>query len=327
MKRSALILGSLLSAAVPSSIQAAVQPLSTPNLATIEYPDGAPPSAAEVALGRQLYFETRLSGNGTMSCATCHNPDAGLGDGMAKGVGSTGNKLGRNTPHVYNLAWSTVLFWDGRAGSLEEQALGPIAAPGEMNLPIPEAVARLQAIPGYREQFSKVYGAEGIKAETLGKAIAAFERTLVSRNSPFDRHLAGDKTAMSPEAVRGLALYQGKANCLACHNGPNFTDDSFHNLGMKDDDPGRGKLDAAAHFQGAFKTPGLRNTALTAPYMHDGSLPTLEAVVQYYNRGGDIQGKDPLIKPLQLNEGEVRDLVAFLGALTDPVKVDAPVLP
>jgi len=306
---------------------AAVPALATPNPATIDYPDGAPPSAAEIDLGRQLYFEPRLSGNGTMSCATCHNPDIGMGDGMTKGLGAKANRLGRNTPHVYNLAWSAVLFWDGRAGSLEEQALGPIASKDEMDLPIEQAVARLKNIPGYQRQFTAVYGASGVTGENLGKAIAAFERTLVSRNSAFDRHLAGDKAALSPEAVRGLALYQGKANCIACHNGPNLTDDSFHNLGMKDEDIGRGKLDAAPHLKGAFKTPGLRNVVLTAPYMHDGSLPTLEAVVQFYNRGGDRPTSDPLVRKLDLSDAEVRDLVTFLGSLTDPLKVDVPVLP
>lgn len=306
---------------------AAVPPLGTPDLATIEYPDGAPPSTDEIELGRQLYFEPRLSGNGTMSCATCHNPDIGMGDGLAKGTGSKANRLGRNTPHIYNLAWSAVLFWDGRAASLEEQALGPIASPDEMDLPIEQAVARLAGIPGYREQFAKVYGASGVSAETLGKAIAAFERTLISRNSAFDRYHAGERSAMSPEAVRGLALFQGKANCIACHSGPNLTDDSYHNLGMADGDLGRGVLDAAPHLKGAFKTPGLRNAALTAPYMHDGSLGSLEAVVRFYDRGGDRPGADPLIKPLRLTDGEVRDLVAFLGALTDPVKVAVPILP
>jgi cytochrome c peroxidase len=323
-----ILVGALVVAVIPHlHAAAAVPPLATPDLATIEYPDGAPPSVAEIALGKQLYYEPRLSGNGTMSCATCHNPDIGMGDGMALGTGSKANRLGRNTPHVYNLAWSTVLFWDGRAGSLEEQALGPIASPDEMDLPIPEAVARLKTIPGYVTQFNAVYGKDGVTAENLGKAIAAFERTLVSKNSAFDRHLAGDKSALSPEAKRGLALFQGKANCIACHNGPNLTDDSFHDLGMKDADLGRGKLDPAPHLQHAFKTPGLRNVVLTAPYMHDGSLPTLEAVVQFYNRGGDRPTSDPLVKKLGLSEAEVRDLVAFLGSLTDPVTVEVPVLP
>lgn len=306
---------------------ATVPPLATPNLATIEYPEGEPPTAADIALGRQLYFEPRLSGNGTMSCATCHNPDIGMGDGMAKGIGAKANRLGRNTPHVYNLAWSSVLFWDGRARSLEEQALGPIASQDEMDLPIEQAVARLKNISGYEQQFTTVYGKDGVTAENLGKAIAAFERTLVSRDSAFDRYLAGDKSALSPEAVRGLALFQGKANCIACHNGPNLTDDSFHNMGMLDQDIGRGKFDPAPHFQGAFKTPGLRNVALTAPFMHDGSLASLEAVVQFYNRGGDRPTSDPLVRKLNLSDAEVRDLVTFLGALTDPVTVAVPILP
>jgi cytochrome c peroxidase len=312
--------------ALATSLHAAAA-LGTPDPATIEYPDGAPPSAAEVTLGHQLFYEPRLSGNGTQSCASCHNPDLGTGDGLKKSLGSEGHKVGRHTPHIYNLAWSTLLFWDGRAGSLEEQALGPIQAAGEMNLPIDQAVARLKAIPGYNDQFIAVYGKDGVTKENIGKAIAAFERTIISRNSAFDRYIAGDKDAMSAEAVRGLALYQGKAKCIDCHNGPNFTDDSFHSLGFSDADPGRGALDKNESLKNAFKTPGLRNVALTAPYMHDGSMASLEDVVQYYNHADKKPGVNSSIQKLNLSDQEVRDLVIFLGTLTDPVIVKAPSLP
>lgn len=308
-------------------IEAASEPLGTPDRKTIEYPDGAPPSAAEIALGTQLYFDNRLSGNQAESCASCHNPDLGMGDGLARGQGSRGNQLGRNTPHIYNLAWSTVFFWDGRAKSLEQQALGPIQSEGEMNMPLDDVVKRLQGVAGYREEFAKVYGPGGVTAENIGKAIAAFERTVISDHSAFDRFIAGDAAAMSAEAQRGLALFKGKANCIACHSGPNFTDDSFHNLGLGDADPGRAKIVKGPGMEGAFKTPGLRNVALTGPYMHNGSLSSLEAVVRFYNQGGLKPSGDPLVKPLALGEGEIRDLVAFLGALTDPVKISAPVLP
>jgi cytochrome c peroxidase len=301
--------------------------IGTPDPRTIDYPDGTPHSAEEIELGRQLFFDHRLSGNQTMSCASCHRPQAGMGDGVAKGVGSTGAPLGRNTPHIYNLAWNRVFFWDGRASSLEEQALGPIASPAEMNLPLDQAAARLQTVPGYRQSFARQYGTERITPELIGKAIAAFERTLISRDSPFDRHMRGVPGAMSEEAVRGMALFRGKANCMACHGGVNFTDESFHNLGMLDSDPGRGALDSSPVLRAAFKTPGLRNVALTAPYMHDGSLPTLEAVVRFYVRGGDRPGSDPLIKPLDIDEGGIRDLVRFMEALTDPVEITPPVLP
>ena len=233
----------------------------------------------------------------------------------------------RSAPHIYNLAWNKIFFWDGRAASLEEQALGPIEAEGEMNMPLTEVVARLEAVPQYQEMFKQVYGDEGIKDETIGRAIAAFERTVISKNSAFDRYLAGAEHALSAEAKHGMQLFVGKANCIACHSGPNFTDESFHNLGMKDDDIGRAKIVKADAMHKAFKTPGLRNVALTGPYMHDGSMGSLEEVVQFYNRGGDVASPDPLVKKLELTAEEERALIAFLGALTDPVHIEHPVIP
>jgi cytochrome c peroxidase len=198
-------------------------------------------------------------------------------------------------------------------------------AGGEMNLPLAEAEKRLAMVPAYRESFKKVYQADEITSELIGKAIAAFERDIISDNSPFDQYLAGDRSAMGPEAIRGLALFKGKANCIDCHDGPNFTDNSFHNIGVKGEDLGRGKVIGDSSLNKAFKTPGLRNTLLTAPYMHDGSEATLVDVVEFYNRGGDVkEGISPLIKPLGLTSDEVNDLVAFLGALTDPVEIDRP---
>jgi cytochrome c peroxidase len=301
--------------------------LGTPDPATIEWPDGEPASQATIDLGRTLFHDTRLSKNRNQSCATCHNPDLGFGDGLAKGFGTMGNQLERNTPHLYNLAWSTTMFWDGRMATLEEQALGPIQAAGEMGMDIPGLLARLQEVKAYQERFASAFGGPGITAERVGSAIAAYERTIVSRNSAFDRYVAGDSTALGPEAKRGLDLFVGKANCIACHSGPNFTDGSFHNLGMRDADRGRAAVVAGATMEKAFKTPGLRNTALTAPYMHDGSEPSLEAVVRFYNRGGDAPTSNPLVRKLGLTEAEIADTVAFLGALTDPVATDRPEVP
>jgi cytochrome c peroxidase len=247
---------------------------------------------------------------------------------MDRGFGTLGNRLGRNTPHLYNLAWNMVFFWDGRAQSLEEQALGPIQAPGEMNMPLDTLIGRLKQIPFYVKTFTAVYPDSGLTADNVGRAIAAFERTLISSNSPFDRHMRGDKDAMSPEGVRGMQLFTGKANCIACHSGPNFTDESFHNIGVGGTDTGRAAIANDASLTGAFKTPGLRNVLLTAPYMHDGSVATLEGVVRYYNAGGSHpHGLSELIKPLALTESEIFDLVAFLGALTDPVTVTRPAMP
>lgn len=302
--------------------------IGVPDPAEIEYPEGKPHSKTEVELGKTLFFDNRLSLNHQQSCATCHNPDLGFSDGMASGLGTMGGTLGRNTPHIYNLAWGSIFFWDGRAATLEEQALGPIEAAGEMNLPLDSLVPRLKKAQWYRATFGKVYGKEGITIENVAKAIAAFERSIQCVNTPFDRYVKGDKTAMIPAAVRGMELFKGKANCIACHSGPNFTDDSFHNIGVGDSDPGRAKILPGATLQGAFKTPGLRNIVFSAPYMHNGSEPSLEAVVRFYNKGGNRkEGLDKLIKPLNLSHQEIQDLVAFMGALTDPIKVVPPKIP
>ncbi len=317
-------------AAQPSrvSLQTAMNLLSVPDRNTIPYPDGKPHSALEIELGKTLFFDTRLSSNQKFSCASCHNPDLGFGDGMATGEGTLGNRLGRNTPHLYNLAWNSVFFWDGRAASLQEQALGPIQAEGEMNMPLPQLVNRLRQVPYYNQTFAAVYPESGLTSENIGRAIAAFERTFISYNSPYDRYMRGDKTAMSPAALRGMQLFVGKANCLVCHNGPNFTDGNFHNIGVAGDDAGRANIIKNPGFKGAFKTPGLRNALLTAPYMHNGSVPTLEAVVRFYNAGKQPRPEvSALIKPLNVKETEIFDLVAFLSALTDPLTIERPEQP
>ena len=301
--------------------------LGTPDPETIEYPHETPPGKDVVELGRTLFFDQRLSGNQTQSCATCHDPDLGFGDGLAVGLGSHGNRLGRNTPHLYNLAWNRVFFWDGRAASLEEQALAPITAQGEMDMDIAQLLVRLQQVEAYQQRFATAFASPGITSERVGLAIAAFEATLISRNAPFDRYAQGDAKAMSVQAQRGMALFVGKANCIACHSGPKFTNESFHRLGLKSTDRGRAAIQSGATMEQAFKTPGLRNSLLTAPYMHDGSQPSLEAVIRFYNRGGDVPTPDPLIKPLHLDEREIADLVAFLGALTDPLHIERPVVP
>jgi len=301
--------------------------LATPSMDNIDYPEEEAPSAKEVELGKTLFFDPRLSLNMKQSCGTCHNPDLGFGDGLATGLGTMGGGLGRNTPHLYNLAWNVTFFWDGRADSLEEQALGPIEAAGEMNMPLEKLIPRLQTVKYYQDMFKAVYG-DGINKANIGKAIASFERTLNANNTPFDKYLAGNKTAMGPEAIRGLELFKGKANCTGCHDGSNFTDNSYHNIGVKGDDKGREGISGGKDMRGAFKTPGLRNVIFTAPYMHDGSESSLESVVQFYNRGGDQdKNKSNLIKKLNLSDQEVSDLVAFLGALTDHIQVERPKIP
>lgn len=323
-----MIIHLILTFSLLSSNTHSAEPLGTPDTDNIEYPEDEPPSQAEIELGKTLFFDTRLSVNYGQSCATCHNPELGFGDGAALGQGTMGSALARNTPHIYNLAWNSVFFWDGRASSLEEQALGPIEAAGEMNMPIDKLLPRLQAVPFYKEQFAQIYGGDKITAAQLGQAIAAFERSIVSDNSAFDQYTRGEKHAMSPAAIRGLNLFKGKANCIDCHNGPNFTDESFHNLGINDLDQGRAGIINEQTLLGAFKTPGLRNTLLTAPYMHDGSEATIEEVIVFYNNGGGKSpNKDPLMKPLNLTSSEINDLIAFMGALTDPVDISRPRIP
>jgi cytochrome c peroxidase len=283
------------------------------------YPKSNPYSRQKAELGRLLFFDPRLSASEIVSCATCHNPSLSWADGLAKGVGDGMKPLGRRTPTVLNLAWASSLFWDGRAGSLEEQALGPIMSAAEMNTPLDTLVKRIKGIRGYRPYFKKAFPREGISERTIAKAIATFERTLVSGTSPFDRWNRGDDRAISESAKRGFLVFSTKGLCIECHGTWRFTDDSFQDIGLSDADPGRGKLlpqvEAVQH---AFKTPTLRNVALRAPYMHDGSIPTLAQVVEHYNKGGAASRPSVAsqIKPLHLSKQEKEDLVSFLRALT-----------
>lgn len=303
------------------------EPLATPDWDDVEYLDDETNTSAQINLGKILFFDKRLSINNQQSCATCHDPLKGFGDGMALGVGTKNNPLGRNTPHLYNLAWNVAFMWDGREASLEHQALGPIKSAAEMMLPIAVLSKRLQAVPYYRRQFKEVYQVDKISGVEIGHAIAAFERTIAVTTTPFDRYLAGQESAMSVAAINGLTLFKGKGRCVACHDGANFTDNSFYNIGVSND-LGRGKVVKDASLNHAFKTPGLRNTALTAPYMHDGSLKSLEEVIEFYNQGGGEYGKvDSNIIPLELSEQEKADLLAFLNALTAPVVIDVPIVP
>ncbi len=285
-------------------------------------------------MGKTLYFDPRLSGSNWISCATCHNPGLGFGDGLPRALGNGQKELGRHTPTIVNSGYFESQFWDGRARTLEEQALGPIQAAGEMNQPLGELVQELKAIPGYVRMFKKVFGDSGIASENIAKAIATFERAVVSKNSPYDKYWKGDKKAMSASAVKGMDLFFGKAKCAICHNGPAFTDSQFHNLGVKQSGPlkedlGRYNATKDENDRGAFKTPGLRHVTRNAPYMHDGSEPTLDAVVDFYNRGGgESKNKSAFMTPLGLTDAEKKDLVEFLKALEgDPIAVVLPEFP
>jgi cytochrome c peroxidase len=299
--------------------------------ASIPFPDDNPYSDAKYELGRKLFFDPRLSGSGVTSCATCHNPAFNWGDGLAKGVGQAHKPLGRKTPTILNLAWDSLYFWDGRAGSMEQQALMPISSPAEMNMPHDVMIKRLDGVPAYRPLFLKAFPGDAapISTANIARAIATFERKVVSGTAPFDRWLAGDEKAISASAKHGFELFNGKANCAACHSGWNFSDGSFHDIGLPDEDVGRGKILPLPTMKHAFKTMGLRNIAQRYPYMHDGSLPTLAAVIDHYD--GKFTRRDSLddfMKPLNLDPQERADLIAFLQTLTsDDAPVAIPVLP
>lgn len=289
--------------------------------------------AKKVELGKLLYFDGRLSKNGQVACAFCHNPLTGFADPRQTSIGVDGKIGGRQAPTVFNTAFNRVQFWDGRAGSLEEQAIGPIQNPVEMAETHETVVTKLKKIKGYQEQFRTVFGTD-VNLQGIAEAIAAFERTVISTNSAFDKYVAGNQQAMSAAAVRGMDLFKGKARCLLCHNGPNFTDNRFHNLGVPQvgplkEDLGRHNVTKLDKDKGAFKTPTLRSIAETAPYMHDGAFATLDEVVEFLNQGG---GANPnlsaMMKPLGLTSEEKSDLVAFLKALSgEPQTFAMPKLP
>ena len=303
-------------------------------LPKMKYPADNPWSQEKEELGKMLYFDPRLSGSNWISCATCHNPGLGWSDGLPRAIGHGQMELGRHSPTIINSGYFSLQMWDGRKKNLEEQALGPIEAAGEMNQDYAELIKELKAISGYVRLFEDVFGKNSIKMDNIGKAIATFERSIVSKNSPYDKYWQGDKKAMSKSAVNGMNLFFGKAKCAICHNGPVFTDNNFHNIGVKQHGPlkedlGRFNESKDDFDKGAFKTPGLRHITRSAPYMHDGSEPTLESVIAFYNRGGDVErNRSPFITPLELTAQEQKDLVEFMKALEgEAIVVSIPQFP
>lgn len=317
-----------------------LQPL-TPGVVV---PAANPITKGGYELGRQLYFDPRVSQDGTVSCATCHNPAKGWTDAAPVSTGIHGQKGGRSAPTVFNTVYGKSMFWDGRAPSLEGQAQGPMVNPIEMGVQThQDIIERLRQIPGYKEQFAKVFGTN-VTLDGAAKAIATFERVAaLSGNSKYDKYYAGDNTAMSESEKRGMVLFGLRLNtddefkagvelqkgkCTICHVGANFTDEKFHNLGVGYE-PASGKMKDVGRWapipigaktdvdKGSFKTPTVRDIALTGPYMHDGSMKTLEDVVEHYDQGGTPNPSlDPDMKPLKLTKQESADLVAFMNALT-----------
>lgn len=301
-------------------------------LGKVPVPEDNLQTPEKIELGKMLFFDPRLSSDGGSSCATCHYPGFGYSDGRARAMGFK-EELGRHSPTVLNAAYYETQFWDGRVASLEEQAKGPILAAGEMNNDRDKVVAFLTTTEGYRSRFKKVFG-EDPTYDNVGKAIASFERTLVTPNSRFDQYSQGNKEALNDSEKRGLILFVSKASCTQCHKGKNFSDDGFHNLGVPKvgplkNDLGRFDVTKMNDDRGKFKTPTIRNISLTAPYMHNGALTTLEDVVQFYNEGGGKhRNKDDKLLPLGLTPREEGDLVAFMKALTGEVpQVTIPQLP
>jgi cytochrome c peroxidase len=299
----------------------------------------------KVDLGRLLYFDPVLSGDNEQSCATCHHPDLGFSDSRhtsmglgGKGVGPDrqgGKQVRRSAPTIWNAAFNNKQFWDGRANDLEEQASFPITSPDEMNQDRDELVKELKAIPEYVRLFDKAFGGDrgsAVSFNNVTLAVAAFERTIISDGSPFDRYAAGDQTALTAEQRRGLTLFRSlKTRCFECHGFPTFANPDFKVIGVpkmpgQADDFGRSEVEGGEPYKNAFKVPTLRNVALTAPYMHNGRFQTLEEVIDFYSNGGgngeglQLSNLDDKIRRFKISDQEKRDLIAFLYALTDESK-------
>jgi cytochrome c peroxidase len=284
----------------------------------IPYPDSDPFSVAKADLGRTLFFDTRISGSQTHSCASCHDPNLSWSDGLpvAQGEGASIMKL--RSPTLIDIAWLSRLGWDGKFRNIEAVTFGPILAPSNMNMTEDRLMERLKSAPPYADLFAAAFPDKQINRRNIEQALATYERSIVSDEAPFDRWIMGDDTAVSAEAKRGFALFQGKAKCSECHSGWSFTDGSFHDIGVATgDEIGRGRyFPSSGKLKYAFKTPTLRDIAKRGPYMHDGSVASLQAVIDLYDKGGtDRPSRAEVIKPLGLTEKEKADLLAFLLTL------------
>jgi cytochrome c peroxidase len=312
----------------------------------VPVPEVNPLSAAKVVLGQKLFTDKRLSGDSSFSCQDCHQPDHGFAVPVALGPAYPTQSERRNSPSLVNVAYNRPLIWDGRAPDLEKQALGPVKNILHMNNNVDLLVEQLKMKQDYRKDFASAFGDSAVTGERIAFALASYERTLVFDGSPLDRYMDGEREALNAAQQRGLGLFFGKAHCIQCHHGPNLTDNQFYNLGVPDitvdydpqilaairfdaermglkgwallrGDPGRELVTRDPADRGKFRTMGLRNIESSAPYMHNGALETLDAVVAFYDRGGgEGRNKTPLLKPLGLSKDEQADLVAFLHALT-----------
>ena len=317
-------------------------------LPPVEFPADNPYSREKVALGKKLFFDPRLSSSGQIACASCHDPELAWADGRTRAFGHDRQTGRRNAMTILNVAYADRLFWDGRATSLEDQSKFPIADAVEMNEEHSVAIAKINAIPGYRELFAEVFGSPEVTLDHIQKAIATFERTIVSHSSPFDRFVKGRSEVLSDEAVLGMHLFRTKAGCINCHNSSYFSDNQFHNdgqtlFGSRNEDFGLYHVTGDTADIGKFRTPTLREVSRTGPWMHHGHFPTLLDVVQYYNLGNPdpIQKKhlgterdalipevSPMLHRLHLDDEEINALLAFLETLsTRTVRMSPPPLP
>ena len=294
----------------------------------IPTPKDNPLTAEKVSLGKMLFFDPRLSGDNNMSCATCHNPMLGWSDNLTVARGYKSKALTRATPLIINLAYNNLQMWDGRIKTLEEQALAPMEAELEMHADLSHKIALLSGIDGYVTAFDNAFPDQGVNTKTMAMAIASFERTLISNNSRFDTWVKGDKSALTADEISGFKLFVDpvKGNCAVCHSPPNFTDDGFHNIGLASfghDNPDLGRYNQRRLnlMKGAFKTPTLRDIALSAPFFHDGSAQTLSDVVEHYSEGGKVKTNlSPNFTANTLTPEEIASIVSFLNALTSPHK-------
>ncbi len=291
------------------------------------WPEIPAPDPQQAALGKLLFYDPILSANDDLACASCHHPDMGFSDGKPVSVGAHGENLRRNAPSLWDVAYATSLFWDGRAKSLEEQMLTPLTNENEMAANPDELVKQLASIPAYQQAFSAAF-TDGLTIKNVGTAIASFERTLVTHNSPFDRYAAGDFNALTPAQRRGFNVFRSaQTRCFECHTWPTFTNNTFNVLGVPDTNPLKPDLGQVEIVNGpdstrAFRTPGLRNVALTAPYMHNGVFATLDEVIEFYAKGGGPAfgvkvAPDEFLQGFTISDQQKSDLIAFLYALTD----------
>lgn len=277
-----------------------------------------------IELGKSLFFDTRLSGSGKISCATCHDPALNWTDGKEKSIGHEGTINKRNSPTIQNTWFFKSLFWDGRSKTLEDQAFAPINSESEMHSEMPDLIMKLRNTKEYPGLFTKAFGSPGINPNRMTEAIAIFERTIVSNKSKFDHFLAGERETLSNSELRGLHLFRTKARCMNCHNGSLFSDNQFHNNGIQlngnpENDKGLFTVTHKDEDVGKFKTPSLRDVTKTGPWMHNGKLQSIEDVLHHYNKGANKNSSaDPKIRVLHLSKRELKDLGEFLKAISAP---------